>query len=146
MVMSRERKAKKGLEGGACWMEVKECLSLLPFLGFLCGLRQVFFELGPGSHHASCPTSCPATLPQVSGDKRGAWEPNDFKGECLGDLSLLRSLAGLCLVFMSFQARRGTVSKRLGQSGLGVSTGERNAQSQRGLDGTASLSSQLVSG
>lgn len=24
----------------------------MPFLGFLCRLRQVSFELGPGSHHA----------------------------------------------------------------------------------------------
>lgn len=29
----------------------------------------------------------------------------------IGDLGLLHSLAGLCLVFMSFQARSGTVSE-----------------------------------
>lgn len=59
MVTSRERKAKKGLEGGVLdgSQGIPELAAYtrgprMPFLGFLCRLRQVFFELGPGSHHA----------------------------------------------------------------------------------------------
>lgn len=75
MVMSRERKAKKGLEVLDESQEIPELAAYkrgpqMPFLGFLCRLRQVSFELGPGSHHASPPDLLPP--PQVTGDKRGS--------------------------------------------------------------------------
>lgn len=86
----------------------------MPFLGFLCRLKQVSFELGPDSHRADAPPPALLHHPRYLGT-RGEPEknPKTIKENAvgIGDLGLLHSLAGLCLVFMSFQARRGTVSE-----------------------------------
>lgn len=44
----------------------------MPFLRFLCRLRQVPFELQLSSHQPQCPASCPATryTMQVSGGQK----------------------------------------------------------------------------
>lgn len=61
MVMSRERKAKKGLGGGLDESQgIPELATYtrgpqMPFLRFLCRLRQVSFELKPGSEQPWCP-------------------------------------------------------------------------------------------